>query len=311
MNRHLESVADLSAGDHELRAGPYSAHIDRVGASVRTLSFNGRNLVVPYPAGAVRPLYRGATIAPWPNRIRNGRYSFAGRDHQLAINEVDRGHALHGLAQWIRWDVADLAVDSITLRHDLVPQDGYPFGLRLAVTFALSTAGLTGTMTAVNTGDVPAPYGYCPHPYLAAGTGTVNDWALSMAAELRLEVDERLIPTATAEVAAVDNDFRDGSLIGDREIDHAFTGLGRDQGGVTAVEVLGPGRDGVRMSFGRWAPWVQIHTADRPERDWNRAGLAVEPMSCPPDAFNSGIDLTVLEPGGRHDADWTIAAIVG
>jgi aldose 1-epimerase len=107
----------------------------------------------------------------------------------------------------------------------------------------------------------------------------------------------------------VDCDFRSGAVIGTRRIDHAFTGLQRDTTGKTTVTVRDPAGTGVAMSFGGWAPWVQIHTADRPEPQWNRIGLAVEPMSCPPDAFNSQDDLIVLKPGATHTADWTITAL--
>ncbi len=296
-------------GDHQLRSGRYQAHVDEVGATLRALRYDGRDLVAPYPAGSVRPLYRGATVAPWPNRIKDGRYAFAGQQFQLPTNEVDRGHALHGLVQWIRFGVVDLAEDRITLQHDVVPQDGYPFSVRLSITFALGMGGLTTTLTAVNTGTVPAPYGCCPHPYLVAGAGTVDDWTLQLPADLRLEVDDRLIPTGTADVAGLGSDFRNRSLIGSREIDHAFTGLSRDETGRTAIEVADRAGDGVRLSFGRWAPWVQIHTADRPEPQWNRSGLAVEPMSCPPDAFNSGTDLVILAPGEHHEAEWVISAV--
>lgn len=306
-----EVVSDFAggSGDHLLRAGHYTAAIDEIGASLRALSYDGRDLVVSYPAGSIRPLYRGATIAPWPNRIRDGRYTFAGQDHQLAINEVDRGHALHGLVQWIRFIVVELGEDRITLQHDLVPQDGYPFRLRLTVAFQLTDDGLSTTITALNTGHILAPYGCCAHPYLIAGPGLVDDWTLRMAADQRLAVDDRLIPTTTADVGTVNCDFRSGALIGPRETDHAFTSLTRDGNGRTTIDVTGPGGGGVRLSFGRWAHWVQIHTADRPEPQWNRRGLAVEPMSCPPDAFNSGTDLVVLQPDERHEAEWTISAL--
>ncbi|HWU31187.1 MAG TPA: galactose mutarotase, partial [Microbacterium sp.] len=56
-------------------------------------------------------------------------------------------------------------------------------------------------------------------------------------------------------------------------------------------------------------PWVQVHTADLPDPAASRRGLAVEPMTCPPDAFNSGTDLIVLEPGAAHTAGWSIRAL--
>ena len=296
-------------GEHGITAAGYRAVVDEIGATLRVLTHDGRDLMVPYPAGQVRPLYRGAVIAPWPNRIVNGTYTFAGRTQQLPLNEPDRGHALHGLVHWVRWTVTEAAPDRVQLKHHLVPQDGYPFPLHLSIDYHLGKQGLTTRLTATNTGDEPAPYGCCPHPYLTAGPGPVDDWTLHLPADLRLEVDQRLAPTGTTPVRQVDCDFRSGAVIGTRRIDHAFTGLHRDTTGTTTVTVQDPAGAGVAMSFGGWAPWVQIHTADRPEPQWNRIGLAVEPMSCPPDAFNSQDDLIVLKPGATHTADWTITAL--
>jgi aldose 1-epimerase len=282
--------------------------VDAVGGTLRSLRFAGRDLVVPYPAGAVRPLYRGALCAPWPNRVVDGRYTFDGRTYQLALSEPARGHALHGLVHWMRWDVVEWAADRVVLCGAVVPQEGYPFGLDLTVQYAVSSAGLAATLTAVNTGTQPAPYGCCPHPYLVAGPGRVDSWALTLPATSRLEVDERLAPARLVPVGEVDAAFH-GRLIGEAAIDHAFTGLERDADGLARVSVAAVDGSGVEISWGGWAPWVQVHTADRPEPELNRVGLAVEPMSCPPDAFNSGTDLVVLAPGQQHEAAWWIRAL--
>jgi aldose 1-epimerase len=296
-------------GEHALTTTHgYHAVIDEIGATLRVLTHHGRDLVVPFPAGTVRPLYRGAVIAPWPNRIVDGRYTFAGHTHQLPLNEPDRGHALHGLVHWVRWAVIGAGPDHVRLEHHLVPQDGYPFPLHLVVHYTLTATGLETSLTARNTGDQPAPYGCCPHPYLVAGPGRVDDWTLHLPADLRLDTDDRLAPTDTTPVTGSGSDFRSARPVGATSIDHAFTGLHRGATGRASVTVHAPAGTGVRLSFGRWAPWVQIHTADRPEPAWNRVGLAVEPMTCPPDAFNTGRDLTVLAPGATHTAEWTITA---
>jgi aldose 1-epimerase len=296
-------------GTWELRAGQYTAAVDAVGGTLRALRFAGRDLVVPFPAGAVRPLYRGTLCAPWPNRVVDGRYSFDGSAHQLALTEPERGHALHGLVGWLRWDAAEAAADRIVLRCAVVPQEGYPFALDLAVEYALSGEGLFATLTASNCGAAPAPYGCCPHPYLVAGPGRVDDWLLTLPVASRLEVDERLVPERLVPVADVDCLF-EHRPVGRAAIDHAFTGLERGPDGLARVSLVTDRGTGVEISWGSWAPWVQVHTADRPEPELNRVGLAVEPMSCPPDAFNSGTDLVVLAPGGRHEATWAIRALL-
>jgi len=183
--------------------------------------------------------------------------------------------------------------------------------VRLDVSFALGADGLTQTVTATNLGRVPAPFGTGPHPYLVAGAGKVDDWLLEHPADEVLTVTpDRLLPVAVEPVDAhPDFDFRTQAQIGSVEIDHAFTALRRSPDGLARVRVLTADSSGVEMSWGAACTWVQIHTADRPGTPGHRAGLAVEPMTCPPDAFNSGTDLIVLEPGVAHAASWTISAV--
>lgn len=294
-----------------LRHGAYAAVIATVGASLRSLTWGNRNLVVPFPEDTLRPLYRGATLAPWPNRVVDGSYAFAGKEHQLPINEVDRGHALHGLVAWQDWAVDAQSASAARLSTAVVPQEGYPFPLALVMDLVLDADGLHTTLTATNQGDLPAPYGAAPHPYLTAGSGTVNDWQLLLPTATILEVTPgRLVPTCTSAVEGTPGfDFRQGRKIGVAEIDHAFTDLLRTDDGVAEVRVEAPGGGGAAISWDTSCPWVQIHTADRPEAENHRIGLAVEPMTCPPDAFNSGEDLIVLPAGASHSARWSIRSL--
>ncbi len=290
-----------------IQAAGYRADVSAIGASLRTLSHHGRPLIVPYGPDEVRPLYRGALVAPWPNRVVDGRYVFDGYEHQLALTEPKRGHALHGLVNWLRWERVLLDTDEVMLCGEVVPQPGYPWRLNLTMTYSVSEQGLRGDLTATNSGRGAAPYGCCPHPYLVAGPGRIDDWMLTLPAVQRLDVDDSLAPTTLRAVADSDSRFVGRSMAG-VVLDHAFTALVRDAAGRTTVTVRHRDGGGVALTWGGWAPWVQIHTADRPEPDNNRVGLAVEPMSCPPDAFNSGIDVVVLGPGEQHTADWLISA---
>lgn len=302
-------------GDPEWRitADGYEASISAVGATVRVLTHRGRDLIVPFPADRIRPMYRGATVAPWPNRIAGGRYTFGGQEYQAPITEPARGHALHGLISWIRWDLVDAVDNRVVLRHNLVAQDGYPFQLSLQAEFEVGAGGLRTRLTAVNNGPSDAPYGCCPHPYLLAGPSPLDEWLLALPASTRLEVDDVLIPIGPASVNDVDSDFRVPVPIGSREIDHAFTDL-RFADGRCVVSVIDPANGtGVAVSWGDWGQWVQIHTADRPEPENNRVGLAVEPMSCPPNAFNAGPTSggpPTIGAGATQVAEWTISALV-
>ncbi|HWI31482.1 MAG TPA: aldose 1-epimerase family protein [Microbacterium sp.] len=301
----------LSGTQHTIRSGDYCAIIASVGATLRSLQHADRDLVVPFGADEVRPASRGVTLAPWPNRIADGRYSFGGTDYQLPLTEPARHNAIHGLVSWLDFEAIDKAPDSVTLSVVIPAQTWYPFPVRVDVAYAVDGTGLTQTVTATNLGAVPAPYGTAPHPYLVAGAGTVDDWRLELPADEVLTVTpDRLLPIAVESVDAhPEFDFRTSSPIAATAIDHAFTALNRSDDGLATVRVLTSAGTGVELSFGVELPWVQIHTADRPGSPGHRLGLAVEPMTCPPDAFNSGTDLIVLEPGASHTASWSISAV--
>lgn len=304
----------LSGRQFLLEHGPFRAAIASIGASLRALTHDGRDLVVPYAADELRPAFRGAILAPWPNRVVDGRYTDGvGVEQRLALTEPDRGHALHGLVGWHDFAAVDAGSDHVGLFARIPAQGGYPHQVDVTVDYRLDATGLTTTVTGSNVGSTVAPWGTGPHPYLVAGSGRVDAWELELPAHSVLTVTaDRLIPLATADVATVDGgyfDFRTRRALAGVEIDHAYTDLHRDPDGLTTVRVLEPGGQGVAMVFDTVCPWIQIHTADRPEPENDRLGLAVEPMTCAPDAFNSGVGLIRLEPGQSHTAGWRIDAL--
>lgn len=291
--------------------GDYTASITTVGASLRALQHRGRDLVVPFAVDQLRPVYRGAILAPWPNRIVDGRYSYAGQEQQLALSEPDRGHALHGLVVWTDFTVVSLDGDRAELTTTITAQTGYPHPVRVDVRYELSGSGLATTVTGTNLGATPAPWGTAPHPYLVAGPGLVDDWHLLLPGRQVLTVTrDWLVPTGLVPVADDhDFDFTAGRVIGDTFVDHAFTDLDFGAEGQTKVELRTAAGDGVAMTWDHRCPWVQIHTADRPDPAEHRVGLAVEPMTCAPDAFNSGLGLVDLEPSESSAAGWRIEAL--
>lgn len=311
----------LSGTQHVLRAGDAEAVIAGVGASLRSYTHAGRDLVVPFDADEVRVGYRGATLAPWPNRVIDGRYRFAGAERVLALTEPARGHALHGLLAWTEYAVTRKGPSDVTLVATVEPQTGYPWRVLVETTYALTADGLTQTVRAANESDAPAPWGTGPHPYLVGGPGRVDDWTLHLPATQVLEVTpDRLIPTRLSDVAvdAARFDYQQPRVIGAAEIDHAFTGLQRGADGMATVAVTDASGRGAAITWDAACPWVQVHTADQPEGEVSpahRVGLAVEPMTCAPDAFNADrydfdAGLVLLEPGGEpHTASWTIRPV--
>jgi aldose 1-epimerase len=311
----------LSGTQFTLEHEGYSAVVTSVGASLRLLKRGDQDLIVPFGADDIRPRFRGATLAPWPNRIVDGKYSFEGNDYQLPITEVERGHALHGLLLWTEFNPVLHGNSSITLSAEIQPQDGYPWRILVETNFSIDSQGLLQTVEATNLSDTPAPWGTAPHPYLVAGISPLNEWILELPATEYLSVTEtRLSPLCLNSVASEsenDFDFLQPRQIGLVEIDHAFTGIRRSKDGIATVRLTEVSGNGVEMSWGTELPWVQIHTADLPSNlksDGHRAGLAVEPMTCAPDAFNStnyefDSGLIVLSPGQNTRASWRISAI--
>ncbi len=293
-----------------LAAGPYRAEVSTVGATLEALTLEGRDLLVRSPEDGPMMLHRGAIIAPWPNRIGDGRYTWDGQEIQAPITEVERGNALHGLVSFLPFTVHSRSETELVLRTELFPGPGYPFHLLLSVHYLLDAAeGLSTTVSTQNIGAEDAPYGTCPHPYLVAGTEPLDTWTLQVEAGTVLEVSEdRLLPTGSAAITpGSPHDFSQPRCLQGVELDHAYTDLQRDAEGMATVRVQAPSGTGVQIRFGEECGWLQVHTSDRPEPENHRAGLAVEPMTCPPDAFRSGIDVVRLQPGATHSASWTIS----
>lgn len=297
-----------SGEQFQLVQGEMRATITEVGASLRQVMYRGRELVRGYAEDTIAPVYSGAVLAPWPNRVRDGRFVFSGKHHQLPVTEPERDTALHGLVLWEPWSVLARSRSAVTLGYRLFPQPGYPFMLRLEASYQLTEGGLRIGLTAINNGAEPAPYGCSIHPYLVAGEGAVDDWTLHLSAATVLEVDpERLLPEARRPAASLDLDFTRPRRIGPVQADHAFTDLSWEEGERARATLVADDGHGVVAEWGNSCPWVQVHTADHPEPALHRTALALEPMTCPPDAFNSGEDLVVLQPGEDHHAWWSMA----
>jgi aldose 1-epimerase len=258
------------------------------------------------PAGA------GQLLVPWPNRIDGGRYSFGGAGFQLGLTEPARGNAIHGLTRWTAWTLVSHDAGSVLLRSAPHGYQGYPFGLEIEAGYRLHPdSGLRVDITARNRGSRSAPYGTGSHPYLTLRTASVDDCELSLSAASWLPVDDRGIPSGPpVTVEGTPYDFRRPRPIGSTQLDHALTGLDRDGDGRAWAHLTADAGAGSRVSL--WAGagyrWLQVFTGDPLGPDRRRKALAVEPMTCPPNAFVTGDDLLVLEPGEAVTHSWGIQA---
>jgi aldose 1-epimerase len=297
-----------SGRQFEISLGDQRVVVVEVGGGLRSYAVEGADVLDGYAADGMCTSGRGQVLIPWPNRIEDGRYDFDGTSHSLPLTEVPNRNAIHGLVRWAAWTAAEHEPHRVVMAHVVHPQPGYPFSLSLSIEYSLSDAGLSVQTTATNAGDRDSPYGCGAHPYLTAGTGAVDTLELRIPAGTVLRSDERGLPTGSAPVAGTDYDFRARQAIGGLVLDNAFTNLERAADGVARVELRDPESGAGRTLWVDEAyPYVMVFSGD-PLPDVARRALAVEPMSCPPNAFRSGESLVRLAPGESHTATWGITS---
>jgi aldose 1-epimerase len=286
----------LSAGDARLA-------VDLRGGGMRRLVVGDWDVLDGYPAGAVNQGWSGAVLVPWPNRVRDGRWSWRGRDLQLDLRSPAEPNAIHGLVAWQPWAALSQGPAAATVGTTLEPHLGYPFRLAVAVDYALGSDRLTVTVRVRNLGAAAAPVGVGLHPYLYVGAnedGGIGGAELTVPARTALETEGGL-PTG-----ARHRFHGDVGRIGHRAFDTPLTDLERDDDGWARVRLRGPLGE-LELAVDEAWPWLQIYTGDGMPEGQRRRSLAVEPMTCPPNALADDADLLVLEPGADWSGSWTLA----
>lgn len=306
----------------ELALGEDSAVISRTGAALLEYTVGDRPVVLGMNA------FDGAVLAPWPNRIADGRYDFRGRSHQLPITEPSRRTALHGLVANTVWDVADRDETSVALRTTIEPSPGYPFELTLTVTYTLREDAVAIVAHASNSGTQSAPFAFGFHPWIHPGAATVDEAQLLTPAQTWFTVDDRLIPIEERPFNSgtfnsgsfiptdhepdeasciVCKDFRALRVIRDGVLDDAFGAPRRAADGWSYARLRGADDRtvvvGMDESFRAW----QVCTGDELDPPLRRSAIAIEPMTCPPNAFAAGVDHDVIEPQGELRVEWNIS----
>jgi len=297
-----------SGEQHVIEHGRHHAVVTEVGAALRSYSVDARPVVDGFDISELDGAGRGQVLAPWPNRLGDGRYEFEGRPAQAALDEPERHNAIHGLVRWLAWEPVSRAQNVVTLSCTLHPQPGYPWRLVLTVEYRLGREGLAVTAQATNVDDVAAPFGIGFHPYVTVGTPSVDTASLLVPARRHLVTDDRGLPVSSASVARSDFDFTSRRWIGPTRLDTAFTDLVRDDDGMARVDLDDPaGGSGVTVWMDEHFGHVMVFTGDTVDPEARRrTSVAVEPMSCPPDALRSGEDLVRLGPGASWRGRWGI-----
>jgi aldose 1-epimerase len=298
-----------SGAQYALVAGAARATLTGVGAGLRQLVVGDRAILFGFEHDVLAPGGAGQVLAPWPNRLEDGTYAFGSMTATVPLNEPARQNAIHGFVRWLNWDLIEQTSERVVLGCSIAPQPAYPWPVRLELAYLLRPDALEVTVRARNLGADAAPFGIGFHPYLATGAGGVDAARLSVPATVRLRANERGLPVGREEIAlgAIAPGGVDATLAG-VVLDDCFTGLVREADGFWHVGLQpDTGREAVVELLGdEHFPYVMCFTADTLEPSRRRRGVAIEPMSCAPNALRSGEGLVTLEPDTPFIANWGI-----
>jgi aldose 1-epimerase len=297
-----------SGAQLELTHDDQRVMVVEVGGGLRSYTVDGADVLDGYGADELCTVARGQLLIPWPNRLRDGKYEWRGRELQLALTEPPRGNAIHGLIRWSNWTAEQRSEDSLVMSLILHPSEGYPFALSLRIQYDLGDNGLAVHTEATNIGREPCPFGAGAHPYLTVGSERIDGCTLTAPGTTWMETDQRMIPTGSRAVEGTQYDFRAPRQIGATELDTGYGELSRGGDGLALVRLEDPGTGrGASLWMDSSYPYVMLFTGDAlPDERRRRRGLGVEPMTCAPNAFQTGEGLVTLDPGETFSGSWGI-----
>ncbi len=241
--------------------------------------FRGRHdLLRPAARGETSPLQFGCfPLLPYSNRIRHGRFEFAGQTIQLPLNFGDHPHSIHGHGWQNPWQIVTRESHRLCLqyRHE---SGAWPFPYLAEQSFDLNQAGLTIDLRLVNLGDGPMPCGLGLHPYFPATPET----RIEASVDGVWLTDDEVMPTAWAPTPA-NWDLRDGCAVAGMGCDNLFTGWNG------TARISWPERAlGLSMTASANLGYLVVYAPT------GEGFFCAEPVSHLTDAFNSGEDAGVI-----------------
>jgi aldose 1-epimerase len=307
----MTSPRPASGRQFEIRRGAAVARVGQVAAVLREFSVDGAHFTETWDDAWVPPMGCGMILAPWPNRIADGVWLLDGKKQQLDITDVGHGHAIHGLLRNTAYDPVDEQEAAVTLAATIYPQHGYPFTVDTSVTFELTDDGLTVTHRLTNAGTDAAPFGVGAHPYVRVGEHPVGELVITLSGREYARTDARLIPESIDPVDGTPVDLRGGVVLSGLAADVALTGFDVVAGRVEH-RLDAPDGTGLRVWADEAFGWAQVYSPPNfpgPGKPRQRKAIAIEPMTCAVNAFNTGVGLRWLDPGETWSGSWGLRPV--
>lgn len=247
--------------------------------------------------------YKSAKLMPCPNRTKNGHYEFGGNQYQMPCNFGNTPHQIHGFMANKPFQVIGQGGNSqegsfLTLQYDYTgDHEGFPFPFRIEITYTMHLDnGFTSETFIQNTGNQEMPLGDGWHPYFQINGIEIDQLELQLPNCQKLHVDKEMIPTGRVEAY---KDFSSRTRLANTHFDDCFL-LEKQEIAKTILydPAKGLGLEVWQDSSDTQYSYLQLFTPD------DRKSIAIEPMSCPPNALNSKIGLNILRPQESWVSKW-------
>ena len=235
-------------------------------------------------------LYPSALLAPWVNRVRNGNYSFEGRNHQLPINESNLGNAIHGFLARKKFEISEEKCNDdsaeVSFIHNYTGDfPGYSFPFIFTLTYKLSSKGLlTVNFNCKNTGAKNMPFACGWHPYFKIADTEIRNLEITFSPTLKYISDAQMIPMAEEVVS-----FPMPVRFSETTLDNVF----KLESHTNHLTKLTDSETKISLFLKQNSVEFPFLVVFAPTSE---NCVAIEPMTGNTDAFNTGDGLKVISP---------------
>ena len=267
-----------------------------LGATLQKLSRNGIEIIDGINAKEedlkiYNERYNSSFLFPFPSRIEDGKYNFNGKDYQLEINDAALNNAIHGHIHNKTFKLKNKIVSNKKAKVKLTykykgENEGFPFPYKLSIIYIFTKEIVKVRFNIENIGAEEFPFGIGWHPYFK--TSDLNNSTLNFNGKTEWILNERLLPLKETKLS-----LQTPIKIEEKELDNCFV-TNESKGVFKTTDYT------MKMKFSSTPPnsFLQVYTP--PTRD----SIAIEPMTCGGNCFNSKIGLQTLKP--KEEYNWKI-----